>query len=119
MVSFFVLIALPFGFVTVIGPVFALAGMVSVILVPETILNVVAMPLIVTDVAPVKFVPVSVTFAPLFALSGVARAIVGTGALSGRNPCLSMVAWPYLLSTWLTNACAAAWFGLLVTTPIA
>ena len=66
-----------------------------------------------------KFVPVSVTFAPALALAGANLAIVGTGAVSGRKPFLTKIAWPAGLSTLSIHACAAAWFGLFVTIAIA
>ena len=64
-------VAVPDGLVTVIGPDFAFAGIVNVSFVADTTLNFAGTPWIVTDVVPVKFVPVTVTVAPALALAGV------------------------------------------------
>src|SRR5258706_749636 len=89
-------VAVPDGFVTVITPERAFAGIVSVIVVGETILNFAATPWIVTDVVCVKFVPESVTVLPAFAFAGASFAIVGAAALSGRKPVLTTTAWASL-----------------------
>ena len=91
----------------------------NVSFVAETTLNFAGTPWIVTDVVPVKFVPVSVTVAPTLAFAGATFVIVGTGAVSGRKPSLTKIAWPAGLSTLSIQACAAAWFGLFVTIAIA
>ena len=68
----------PPGVVTLIGPVVAVAGTVTVIWVAEFTVNVVAATLLnVTEVAPVKFVPVSVTDVPASPDVGVNDVIVG------------------------------------------
>jgi hypothetical protein len=70
----FALVAEAPGVVTERGPVVAPAGTVAVIWVDESTVNVVALvPLNVTAVAPVKFIPVMTTLVP-------------TGPLAGLNP---------------------------------
>ena len=59
-----VLVPVPDGVVTVIEPVVALAGTVVVMLVSLTMLKFDVVPLNLTDVAPVKYWPVSVTGVP-------------------------------------------------------
>jgi hypothetical protein len=54
----------PAGAVTLIGPVVAPAGTVAVICVEELTVNAALVPLNVTDVVPVKFVPVITTLVP-------------------------------------------------------
>jgi hypothetical protein len=71
------LVAVPAGFVTVIFPVVALAGTVVVILISELRVKVAGMPLNLTDVVPVKFVPSIVTLAPTAPLGGEKPEIVG------------------------------------------
>ena len=73
----------------------------------------------VTDVTPLKFLPRSVSVLPAFAFFGATFTIVGTGAVIVRKPYFSIHAWPAGLITLFTQACAAAWFGLFVTTAIA
>ena len=58
------LVAVPPGVVTAIGPVVALPGTVIVICVPELTVKGAARPLSLTEVAPMKFVPVIVTGTP-------------------------------------------------------
>ncbi len=77
-----VLVAVPPGVVTVIFPVVAVAGTVAVICVAEFTVNVAVTPLNLTEVAPVKFVPVIVTFLPTGPNVGVNEVIVGAGAAS-------------------------------------
>ena len=59
-----VLVPVPLGPVTAIGPVVAPDGTVAVICVPEFTVNVAVVPLNVTPVAPVKPLPVIVTEVP-------------------------------------------------------
>src|SRR6202012_4184661 len=96
-------------------PVFAFVGTTTVSFEPETTLNFAGTPLKVTDVVPAKFSPVTVTVTPGFAAFGATFVICGVAALIGRKPSLTKSAWPLLLSTLLTNACAAAWFELFET----
>lgn len=73
------LVAVPAGVVTAIGPVLALLGTVALIDVSEVTEDVAAAtPLNVTEVAPVKCVPVIVTAVPTGPLVGVNDEIVGT-----------------------------------------
>src|SRR5438093_8613799 len=65
----------PAAVVMLILPVFAPAGTVAVIFVSETTLKPALTPPILTAVAPRRFVPVIVTFAPAFAFAGVTCAI--------------------------------------------
>jgi len=58
------LVSVPLGVVTVTGPEVAPAGTVVLIAVPEPTVNVDAVPLKCTAVAPVKSVPRIVTLAP-------------------------------------------------------
>ena len=76
-VKFVLLLAVPPGAVTPIGPVVALAGTVAVICVPEFTVKTALVPLKVTAVAPVKLVPVRVTLVPTAPLLGVKLVIVG------------------------------------------
>lgn len=71
------LVAVPLAVVTVIFPVVAPAGTVAVILVAEVTVNVAETPLNLTDEAPVKPVPVMVTFVPTDPLLGENEVIVG------------------------------------------
>jgi hypothetical protein len=74
------LVAVPPGVVTAIGPVVAPAGTVAVICVERSTLKVAALtPLKVTEVAPVKFVPVITTLSPVPPLVGEKLEIVGAG----------------------------------------
>src|SRR5205823_14990829 len=63
-VKLMLLVALPLGVVTVIGPVVAPAGTVAVMLVSEPTENDALVPLNETPVAPVKLLPVIVTDVP-------------------------------------------------------
>jgi hypothetical protein len=72
------LVPVPLAFVTVIRPVVAPEGTTAVILVDETTLKLLAaVPLNLTDVVPVKFVPSIVTVVPLVPLVGENDVIVG------------------------------------------
>ena len=64
-------VAVPDGLVTVSEPVFAFAGTVTVSFEVETILNFAGTPWKVTEVVPLRFVPVSVSVAPRRVLAGV------------------------------------------------
>src|SRR5262249_4132112 len=91
-VKLFVLVAVPAGLVTVIEPVFAFVGTVIVSFDPETILNLAGMPWKVTEVVPVRFVPVTLIDAPGRPFVIESFVIVGVGAVIGRKPYLSIVA---------------------------
>jgi hypothetical protein len=86
-----VLVAVPPGVVTEIVPVFAPVGTFTVTLVAATVAGVAATPPKLTDVAPVRFVPVIVTVAPAPAEVGVKLVIAG-GVTTERWPSL----WPCL-----------------------
>jgi hypothetical protein len=70
-------VAVPPGVVTVFFPVVALAGTLVVICVLVLTVNVAAVPLSLTDVVPVRFVPLIVTLVPTAPLAGVKLVIVG------------------------------------------
>ena len=72
------LVAVPAEFVTLNGPFDAPTGTVAVMLVAELTVNVAAVPLKATAVAPVKLVPVMVTAPPTAPLAGVKLEIVGS-----------------------------------------
>src|SRR2546425_9356556 len=78
-VKLLALVAVPPDVVTLIGPVVAPLGRVVAIEVDEFTVKLAATPLMVTDVAPVKFVPVIVTLAPTGPLVGEKLVIVGGG----------------------------------------
>src|SRR5207247_652506 len=87
------LVAAPPDVVTVSGPVVAPAGTVAWITVVDVTVKVVALvPLKLTAVTPVKFVPLMVTFAPTGPLVGVKSVIVG--ALAETVKVLALVAVP-------------------------
>ena len=71
------LVAVPPGVVTLSGPVVAPAGTVTWIVVAEVTVKLALTPLNVTAVAPVKFVPLSVTLVPTGPLVGAKLVIVG------------------------------------------
>jgi len=71
------LVAVPPGVVTVIFPVVALAGTVVEIWIAELTVNEAAVPLNLTEVAPVKFVPLIVTGTPTAPLGGEKVEIAG------------------------------------------
>src|SRR6185503_10387956 len=77
------LVAVPFGVVTLIDPVVAPAGTVAVICVSETTLKeVAAVPLKLTEVAPVKLEPERVMMVPIAPEIGEKPVILGpAGAL--------------------------------------
>lgn len=71
------LVAVPAGVVTFRGPVVAPTGTVARIVVAEITEKFAAVPLSLTDVAPVKFRPLMVTLVPTRPLVGVKLMIVG------------------------------------------
>ena len=73
------LVAVPTGVVTLIGPVVAPIGTVASIEMAEVTVKLALTPLNITAVAPVKFVPLSVTLLPTGPLVGVKLVIVGAG----------------------------------------
>ena len=78
-----VLVAVPLGVVTAIGPLVAPVGTMKVMVVLfTTVKPVMATPFKVTAVAPVKSVPVTVTVAPVRPLVGVKPAMVGAGVVT-------------------------------------
>src|SRR2546428_29810 len=80
------LVAVPAGVVTLSGPVVAPLGTVAVIEVAEFTVKLALVPLNVTAVAPVKFVPLSVTLLPIGPLVGVKLVIVGIGVTAAVSP---------------------------------
>jgi len=77
------LLAAPAGVVTEITPVVAPVGTVAVTCVAESTIKMFALaPLKVTDVAPVRFVPVITTPVPTDPLVGEKLAIVGAGTVT-------------------------------------
>ncbi|GAC1639289.1 MAG: hypothetical protein NVS9B14_20370 [Candidatus Acidiferrum sp.] len=80
------LVAVPPGVVTEIGPVVAPLGTDVEIWLASVTVNVAAVPLNFTLVAPVKFVPVRVTLVPTGPLVGETAVIVGTAAVTVKLP---------------------------------
>ena len=78
-VKLLALSVVPPGVVTLIGPVVALVGVVTWIAVSEVTVKLAALPLNVTDVAPVKFAPLIATPVPTRPLVGVKPVMVGAG----------------------------------------
>jgi hypothetical protein len=78
-VKLVMLVAVPPGVVTVIGPVVAPAGTVAVIRDGPLTLKSALAPLNRTAVAPLKFVPLTVTDVPALPLVGEKLVIVGAG----------------------------------------
>src|SRR5437879_9640060 len=76
-VKLLALVAVPPGVVTLSGPVVAPLGTVAEIEVEEVAVKLALVPLKVTAVAPVKFVPVIVTGVPTGPLVGTKLVIVG------------------------------------------
>ena len=70
---------MPSGVVTLSGPVVAPFGTVAWITIGVVTVKLALTPLNVTAVAPVKFVPLSVTLLPTGPLVGVKLVIVGAG----------------------------------------
>ena len=90
------LVAEPRGEATPMRPVVAPAGTVAVIFVAELSVNAAAAPLKVTDVAPVKFVPLIVTVAPTRPFGGEKFAITGPAVNAA-----ALVAVPAGVCTWM------------------
>jgi hypothetical protein len=89
-----VLVPVPPGVVTEIGPVVAPLGTVAVICVAElTVYDVAATPLNLTAVAPVKFVPVMTTDVPTGPLVGVKLVIVGAPDVTVKTGVLPVPPW--------------------------
>ena len=78
-----VLVPVPPGVVTEIGPVEAATGTAAVILVPEFTVNLLAAPLNSTAVAPAKPDPVTVTEVPIVPEAGLNEEMTGAAALAG------------------------------------
>lgn len=78
-------VALPPGVVIEILPVAAPAGTAVVICVALLTVNVAAVPLNESAVAPVRFVPVTVTAVPIGPLDGCNAETVGTGGTVGED----------------------------------
>src|SRR5207247_1462116 len=76
-VKLLLLVAVPPGVVTLSGPLVAPLGTVAAIEVEEFTVKPALVPLKVTAVAPVKFVPLIVTLVPTAPLVGVKLVIVG------------------------------------------
>ena len=76
-VKLLVLVAIPAGFATAIGPVSAPPGTVALICVAESIIYVDGTPLNLTETVPIKFDPVIVTDVPTGPLVGVNDEIDG------------------------------------------
>src|SRR5262245_33554519 len=71
------LVAIPPGVVTEMGPVVAPVGTAAVICVAESTVKLAFVPLNLTELAPVRFVPVMTTLVPTGPLVGVKLLIVG------------------------------------------
>ena len=78
-----VLVPVPPGVVTKIGPVEAAAGTAAVILVPDLTVNLPAAPLNCTAVAPVNPDPVTITEVPIVPEEGLKEEMTGAAALAG------------------------------------
>jgi hypothetical protein len=74
------LVAVPPGVVSETLPVVALVGTVAVTEVAVLVVNVAASPLNLTEVTPVRFVPVMTTLVPTLPLVGENEVIVGAAA---------------------------------------
>lgn len=75
-----VLVAVPFGVVIAMVPEVAPDGTVNTIVLELVTLKTTVTPFNFTEVAPVKFVPLTVTVVPTGPLEGVNEVMVGTGA---------------------------------------
>jgi hypothetical protein len=91
-VKLLALVAVPSGVVTLIGPLVAPLGTVACIVVAELTEKLALVPLNVTAVAPVKFVPLIVTLVPAGPLVGVKLVITGGLAVTVNE--LALVAVP-------------------------
>src|SRR5438067_13283958 len=89
-VKLLLLVAVPSGVVTLSGPVVAPAGTVAEICVDGLTVEEALGPLNLTDVAPVKFVPVIVTLVPTGPLVGAKLVMVG-GFVTVNEPVLVAV----------------------------
>jgi hypothetical protein len=88
------LVALPFGVVTPIGPSSAAAGTVALIRLAETTVKAAAAPLKSTAVAPVKLLPSIATSVPAGPLAGEKPVIAGPGLITVISKLLLLVAVP-------------------------
>jgi hypothetical protein len=82
-VNFAVLVPVPPGAVTEIGPVEAAAGTVAVILVSDLTVNLLAAPLNCSAVAPVNPDPFTITEVPIVPEAGLKEEMTGAAALAG------------------------------------
>jgi hypothetical protein len=80
------LVAVPAAVVTLTDPVVAPPGTVAWMVVSEVTEKAAFVPLKVTAVAPVKFVPAIVTLVPTGPLVGVKLEMVGTGVTAPASP---------------------------------
>lgn len=96
-----VLVAVPLGVVTLISPVVATLGTVAAIEVSDTTLKVAVTLLKMTEVAPVKLLPLIVTAVPIVPLVGEKLVIFGLTA-----KLLTLVAVPFGVVTLITPAIA-------------
>ena len=87
------LVAVPPGVVTLGGPVVAPTGTGASIAVSEVIVKLVALPLNVTAVAPVKLVPLIDTLAPTGPLVGVKLVIVGGAPVKNAERIFAVARW--------------------------
>jgi hypothetical protein len=78
-----VLVPVPPGVVTEIGPVEAATGTAAVILVSDLTVNVLAAPLNITAVAPVNPDPFTVTEVPIVPEEGLKEEMTGAAVLAG------------------------------------
>ena len=78
------LVTVPAGVVTLIGPAVAPAGTMAVIWVAELTVKEALTPLNITEVAPLRLLPVMMIEAPTVALAGIAP-MLGGGAAVGAN----------------------------------
>jgi hypothetical protein len=87
------LVVVPFGVVTLTGPLVAPAGTTAVIIPSELTLKLAATPLNLTDVAPVKWAPPIPTLAPTGPLDGEKPLTDGPGTVTVKLP--ELVAVPF------------------------
>ena len=92
-------VAVPLGLVTDKLPVFAFGGTVKVIFVLEATLNFAGTPWNVTEVVPLKFVPVSVRLAPRRVFFGRDLRDRGHRGSQRQEAVLDEHAWPAGLRT--------------------
>lgn len=84
-VKLVLLVAVPFGVVTEMVPVVAPAGTVNTMVVELVTLKITGVPLSITEVAPVKLVPVIVTVVPIGPLAGLKEVMVGNAGVAQLN----------------------------------